>query len=39
MLPSLNAKSWDADELVYSEDLQDGQTIRGLTIRNPFQKG
>jgi len=24
---------------LYSEDLWDGQTIGGLTIRNPFQKG
>lgn len=23
-------------ETLYSEDLQDGQTINGLTIRNPF---
>jgi predicted nucleic acid-binding protein len=23
---------------LYSEDLQDGQVIGGLTIRNPFQK-
>jgi predicted nucleic acid-binding protein len=23
---------------LYSEDLQDGQAIGGLTIRNPFQK-
>jgi predicted nucleic acid-binding protein len=22
---------------LYSEDMQDGQTIEGLTIRNPFQ--
>ncbi|MGA3018671.1 MAG: PIN domain-containing protein [Bryobacteraceae bacterium] len=24
---------------LYSEDLQNGQVIGGLTIRNPFQKG
>ncbi len=24
--------------LVYSEDMQDNQTIKGLTIRNPFQE-
>jgi predicted nucleic acid-binding protein len=24
---------------LYSEDLQDGQAIGGLTIRNPFQTG
>ncbi len=24
--------------LVYSEDMQDSQTIKGLTIRNPFQE-
>jgi predicted nucleic acid-binding protein len=24
---------------LYSEDLQDGQRIEGLTIRNPFRKG
>lgn len=24
--------------LLYSEDMQDNQTIKGLTIRNPFQE-
>ena len=24
-------------EVLYSEDMQDGQTIEGLTIRNPFR--
>jgi predicted nucleic acid-binding protein len=28
----------DCDTL-YSEDMQDGQTIKGLTIRNPFLVG
>ena len=23
--------------VLYSEDLNDGQTVRGVTIRNPFE--
>jgi predicted nucleic acid-binding protein len=31
------AAALDADcDILYSEDMQDGQTIEGLTIRNPF---
>lgn len=26
-------------DALYSEDLQDGQTIEGVTIRNPFRDG
>lgn len=25
--------------ILYSEDMQDGQVIEGLTIRNPFREG
>ena len=33
------ASALQADcSVLYSEDMQDNQTIKGLTIRNPFQK-
>jgi predicted nucleic acid-binding protein len=34
------AAALDADcDLLYSEDMRDGQTIDSLTIRNPFVRG
>lgn len=36
----LLAAALDADcDTLYSEDMRDGQTIEGLTIRNPFLVG
>jgi predicted nucleic acid-binding protein len=33
----LSAASLDAGcSILYSEDMQDGQNIGGMTIRNPF---
>jgi predicted nucleic acid-binding protein len=26
-------------DTLYSDDMQDGQRIAGVTIRNPFRKG